>query len=422
MRFSDFSWPWARIVAQRLDTGEKKVLIEGGSDGRYSASGHLLFAREGRLMAVRFDADRLEIQGEVVPVLDGVVHAVNTRNSFQETGAAQYGTSRNGLMVYAPGSVFPERHIELAWVDRSGREEPLELPARNWACPRVSPDGRELLLSTGSPGRDVWIYDVERQTLRRQTVEGSASGIWGSDRGTLTLNWNPEGPEGIWVKKIDSGSERGEEIVSFGVEGAPVVSSWTQDGRRLAFSMITVNAGGIEGSDIWVLDRGKGAEPWIQSRFYDSNPEFSPDGRWLAYCSDVSGRSEVYVRPFPGPGRPFPVSTDGGSEPCWARNGGEIFYLQNTPSQTTFYAVKVQVDNKSGELRLDVPRQLFSGPFLGGFSPSRGNYDVSPDGRFIVRIRDRQGFQSKVLDALAPTRIELVLNWFEELRAKVPVE
>ncbi len=186
-------------------------------------------------------------------------------------------------------------------------------------------------------------------------------GIWGPEQGTLTLNWDPEGPEGIWLKKIDSGSERGEELVSSGIEGLPVAGSWSPDGRRLAFSMITLKTV----HDIWILDRQGRAEPWLQTPFSECHPEFSPDGGWLVYSSDDSGRREIYVRPFPGPGRPLQVSTEGGIEPCWARDGGEIFYLRTDPSQTTFYAVGVQIGGKDGELQLGVPKRLFSGPFQG---------------------------------------------------------
>jgi Tol biopolymer transport system component len=425
LRFNNHSWNQARIVAERLDTGGKKVLIEGGSDGRYVASGHLLFAREGSLMAIQLDADHLEIRGEAVPVLDGVVHAIHSNNSVNETSAAQYGTSLGGLLIYAPGSVYPERSVELVWVDGRGREKTIELPDGNWSGPKISPDGEEVSLVRNYPPKELWIYGVERRTLRRQTVDGSAGKvIWGPEEGCLTLNWDPEGPEGIWVKTIDSGSERGEEIVSSNAEGIPAVGSWSPHGRRLAFSMwFAPDAGGPGDTDIWILDRQGRAEPWLQTRFREYQPEFSPDGRWLAYTSDESGRREVYVRPFPGLGRPLQVSTESGTEPSWSRDGAEIFYVQIPSSETTtFKAVKVRVDSKNGELRLGAPRTLFSGPFSWGGLPSRSNYDVGPDGRFLVRKPDQKGFRPRLLEALAPNRIELVQNWFEELSKKVPTE
>ncbi|MEJ2080543.1 MAG: hypothetical protein P8Z74_21550, partial [Acidobacteriota bacterium] len=173
-------WDRARIMALRLDTGEKKVLTQDGSDARYAASGHLLFAREGRLMALRFDAERLEILGEPVPVLDGLAHCVQTAGSGRETGASQYAVSRSGTLVYGSGSVYSEFRGEVVWVDRNGREEPLGLDQGRWSSVRFAGDGHRALFVRGGPPSAVWLYDFDRKTLRRQTFEGRTRfATWG---------------------------------------------------------------------------------------------------------------------------------------------------------------------------------------------------------------------------------------------------
>jgi eukaryotic-like serine/threonine-protein kinase len=148
-------------------------------------------------------------------------------------------------------------------------------------------------------------------------------------------------------------------------------------------------------------------------------PEFSPDGRRLAYTSHESGRSEVYVRPFPGPGRPVQISTNGGSDPCWSRDGREIFYIRWDPASGTTEYYVVPVEGDGDDLRPGVPKRLFGGRYVSTI-PVRA-YDVGPDGAFLL-IKHDPDFRTRLREATAPVRIELVLNWFEELRARVPVD
>jgi serine/threonine-protein kinase len=419
VRYSSGDWSQARIVALRLESGEKKVLIEGASDGRYVASGHLLFAREGRLMAVQFDADRLEVKGDPVPVLDGLAHSIHAGNSKWDTGAAQYGVSSDGLLVFGSGSVLSELPKELVWVDREGHEELLAIEPKAWLSARISPDTRQVLLTSDSGGAQiVWLFDLERESLRRQSFDGQCGwALWGPGTGEFTFRSNPEGPQGTYVKSIDSGPGTGEKLpIEFSTFHAP--SSWHPDGRRLAF----VTQSPESNYDIWILDRQSGTEPFLQTRFSEKWPEFSPDGRWLAYTSDESGRDEVYVRPFPGPGKAVQISSTEGLEPCWSRDGKEIFYyslllFDPIHNQQPYFAARIRISGH--ELRADPPKRLFAGRYQGAW-PVR-SFDADPDGRFLLIKREADS-RTRILDALAPSHIELVQNWFEELRAKVPVD
>ena len=220
-------WSSARVMVLRLETGESRVLVEGGSDGRSCPSGHLLFARDGRLMATRFDLKRLEVQGEPVAVWNGLVHSVQTGGSKRETGAAQYAVSRDGLAVFAPGSVWPEAQNKLVWVNRKGNEEALALEPRAWLSVRIAPDRRGALLTTIYPPSAVWYYDFERKTLRRQTHAGRVVfAAWGPGAEEFTYGCDGEG-RGLYTKSLDSGPGRGEKL-AVGVSDLSFPSSWSR--------------------------------------------------------------------------------------------------------------------------------------------------------------------------------------------------
>ena len=229
-------WKRAQIFAQSLETSERKLLIQEGSDARYVPSGHLVFAREGRLLAVPFDPVRLEVNGPEVPVLDGINHSIYTRNSLWETGVAQFSFSLTGMLAYVPGSVFPEIKSTPVWVDRQGREEPLGVgPPRDYGAGRVSADGRQILLNDRYPPRDVWLFDLDRQTLRRQTFEGNHSwAIWGPGAEYFTVDSDREGPVSLYTKRVHSGPGEVEKLATEDLEGL-LPSSWSPDGGAAGF-------------------------------------------------------------------------------------------------------------------------------------------------------------------------------------------
>lgn len=389
----------AQIVAQRLDTGERHVLIEGGTYPNYVPTGHLVYVRQGKMMAVPFNAERLEVTGAPMPLAEQV------RQSGQ--GAAQFGFSRLGSLVYVPGGV--EENRRLMWVDRRGTEQPLALAGRNYALPSLSPDGRQVAVVVVGGSEDVWVSESSRDTLTRLTFDGSSSDpIWTPEGKRVTFSAVREGAAGIqrnlnlfWKPGDGSGPE--ERLTTSGNSQLP--GSWSPDGKYLTF----VETDPVTGSDIWVLalEGDRKPRPFLRTQARELMPKFSPDGRWLVYVSDESGQNEVYVQPFPGPGAKSRISSEGGSEPLWSRDGRELFYRDaRNAARRQVLAVPVQT---SPSFSAGPPRLLFQGtqaPHING-----QNYDVAPNGQRFLMIQSGQGPPA--------TQINVVLNWFEELKQRV---
>jgi hypothetical protein len=369
----------------------------------------MVFARDGQLIAVKFDPDRLEVTGPEVPVLEGVSHSIHTLHDRRETGAAHFAISSTGVLAYVTGSVFPQINTTVVWVDRQGREEPLEVDPKMYISGRVSADAGNVLLCVFYPPRDVWLWDVERLVQRRQTFEGShIHPIWGPELDEFTVVSDREGPQFLYRKGIDSGPGRVEK---FSDEKDLIPSSWSPDGSELAF----VAVGEESSTGIFILSLEGGTRPFVDTRFSELYPEFSPDGRWLVYTSSESGQQEVYVRPYPGPGRAVQISTHGGIEPAWSTDAQEIFY--RSLDTKTFYSVRIGVDGDG--LRPGEPEELFEEGAYGWAHPIR-SYDVAPDGRFLVFKRQDPSSMAPFVDELSPTGIQVVQNWFAELEEKLP--
>ncbi|MDA2924099.1 hypothetical protein MYX65_05480 [Acidobacteria bacterium AH-259-L09] len=386
------SWDDALIVAQRLDTGERKVLIEGGSDARYVTTGHLVYVRAGALMAAPFDLDRLEMTGPPVAIVKGVMQSTSI------TGAAHIGFSELGWLVYVPGTAKATER-KLAWVDRQGEEQPLPVPPQPYYGPSLSPDGQRLAVTIDQGNKqDIWVYDIPRGGLTRLTFEGSnQSPVWTPDGRKVTFTSNRAGPWNLFWKSAD-GSGATERLTTSEQDQWQV--SWSSDGQFLAF---------VTSWDIWVMSVDGEREPqlFLQTKFNERRPVFSTDGRWLAYVSDESGRNEIYVRPFPKveEGK-WQISTDGGVEPVWAPNGPELFYRSG--DQMIVVDIRAEPTFQAG-----TPRLLFEGSYDRGPGGNAG-YDVTPDGQRFVMV--------KAGEESAPTQINVVLNWFEELKRLVPTE
>jgi serine/threonine-protein kinase len=385
------SWDEAQIVAQRLDTGERKVLIQGGSDGRYVPTRHLVYVRAATIMAVPFDPERLEATGTPVPVVEGVMQGLDN------TGAVHAGFSSQGWLAYIAGSNLVER--ALVWVDRKGVEQSLTAPARPYQTPRLSPDGQRVAAAIDEGNRsDIWIYDISRNTLSRFTFEvTNLFPLWTPDGKKVTFQSNKMDWNVFWKAADGSGPE--ERLTSS--ESRPAPMSWSPDGQLLAFQEVHPDTG----NDIWVLSLqgDRKPNPVVRTPFGERMPTFSPDGRWLAYASNESGREEVYVQPFPGPGGKLQISTDGGGDPVWARSG-ELFYRNGDKMMA------VEIDTQSA-FRAGQPRLLFEGPYRR--QGSQTYYDVTPDGQRFLMVKDNQR-------ATVVTQIHVVLNWFEELKRRVP--
>jgi Tol biopolymer transport system component/predicted Ser/Thr protein kinase len=384
----------AQVGVQPIGRGERKSLIQGGLFPRYAPSGHLVYAQGGNLMAVPFDLQRLTVTGTGGPVAEGVMQSPTN-------GHAQFSFSSTGSLVYGPGDVQATQ-LRLVWVSRNGQEQPLAAPANSYLNPRVSPDGRRVAIGISSQESQVWQYDLSRETLTRFTFEGTVNGYpdWTPDGKRIAFISNKEGPLNVFWQLAD-GSGGLERLTTSDDLQTP--NSWSPDGKLLAFNEITPGSG----IDIWVLrlDDRK-AELFLQKPFNVSAPRFSPDGRWMAYVSDESGRYEVYVQPYPGPGGKWQISTDGGTEPVWNPNGRELFYR----SSDKMMAVDIATQPA---FTVGKPRMLFAGQYQ-PTPVTFPNYDVSPDGQRFLMLKPIEQSQA------APNQINVVLNWFEELKQKVP--
>jgi len=396
------NWTNAQVAVQSVGTGERRNLIQVGTQPRYAPSRHLIYAQGGSLMAVPFDPQRLAITGTAVPVVEGALQS-------PVSGAAQYSFSATGSLVYVSGGV-QSAQSRLLWVSRNGAEQPLAAPVHAYLGPRLSPDGRRVAVGIAEQESQVWLYDLSRETLTRLTFEGNVNGYttWTPDGKRIAFQSNKEGQSNIFWQLAD-GSGGLERLTTSDYNQTP--HSWSPDGQLLAFHEINPSTQ----RDIWVLrmgDRSAGSEqvrkaqPFLRTPFNEGAARFSPNGRWLAYVSDESGRLEIYVQPYPGPGEKWPISTEGGTEPVWNPNGREVFYRSGGKMMAVDIAT--QPGFAAGK-----PRTLFEGQYV----PTQGtfpNYDVSTDGQRFLMLKPSEQVQA------APTQINVVLNWFEELKQKVP--
>jgi len=381
----------AQVAIQSLGTGTRRNLIQGATHPHYAPSGQLVYAQGGNLMAMPFDLQRLAVTGAAVPVVEGVLQSTSS-------GAAQYSFSATGSLVYVAGAVQATEQLRPVWVSRNGTEQPLPTPVQEYQFPRLSPDGRRLALTISD---QIWMYDLSRETLSRFTFEGDENNapLWTPDGKRIAFLSGKEGTSSNIFWALADGSGGLERLTTSEYRQGP--TSWSPDGQLLAFVEVNPN----KRFDIWVLRMSdRKSQPFIQTRFNAAAPQFSPDGHWLAYISDESGRYEVYVQPYPGPGGKWQISTEGGTEPMWNPNGRELFYRSGDKMMAVDIAT--QPGFVAGR-----PRKLFEGRYK-PMVPTP-DYDVSPDGQRILMIKEND-------QESAPTQINVVLNWFEELKQKVP--
>jgi len=302
----------------------RKVLHRGGYHGRYLPSGHLVFIHEGTLFAAPFDLDRLELTGEPVPALAGVT-------ADPGGGGAQFAFSRDGTLVYQRGEGLGTL---IQWMDREGKLQPLRAPPGAYDYIRFSPDGQRLALDiVEGQNRDVWVYEWGHDTLSRLTFDPSLDQgpVWSPDGGRIAFSSMraDQATRNLYWQHAD-GTGEAERLTKSKIQQIP--TSWHPSGKFLAFHEYNPQTN----ADILILsvegDEASGWKPgkptvFLNGPFAELNAAFSPDGRWLAYSSNESGRNEVYARPFPGPGGKWQVSTAGGLLPTWSRSRRELFYM-----------------------------------------------------------------------------------------------
>jgi len=380
-----------RVAVIRLDDPQPRVLLAGASP-HFAESGQIVFLRERALWAVPFDRDRLAVAGEAVPVLEGVAMAGTTN-------AAVFDIAANGTLVYNPAAGAAQAQRTLVWVDRQGREEPIAAPPRAYTYPRLSPDGTQLALDIRDQENDIWLWNIARGTLSRFTFERvlDRGPIWSADGRWILFGSDRVGSGNLFRQSAD-GTGKPEQLA----EGNFLYPSGVSpDGTRALFY-------GSQSDVISVtLDGTRRTEPLVQTPFVERNATVSPDGRWMAYESNASGRPEVYVRPYPNVATgQWQVSTNGGTRPLWAHSGRELFYLAADGA-----VMHVPVDAGT-TWRAGGPERLFTGPYLDGDANalSARTYDISLDDRRFLMIKDQD-----TRGSTGPSLI-VVEHWTEELK------
>jgi serine/threonine protein kinase/Tol biopolymer transport system component len=397
-------WEKATITLLSLDDGERRVLITGGSDARYVATGHLLYMKSGMLMAVPFDARAQQVSGTPVAVVENVMQSVTTGNTDDETGAGQFAVSPSGTLVYLEGGVAVLPSGTMMWVDRTGSAQPIAAAGPgSYLGPRLSPDGQKIAVASRrerSRVTDVWVYDVERGAPTRTTFDGGGFPIWSPDSKRLAMGT---------LKVINAdGSGNGDRVAAGGKMQIP--SSWASEANALVYLEETPSA--VNG--IWVVPMHGERKPhlFIESRFQLWHPDLSPDGKWMAYVSNESGTYEVYIQPYPGPGEKTRISTSGGFDPIWNANGRELLYRSFTADgQQLFLSAAV---SSLAPFRTDPPKLMFQAKALeyDTSAPER-SWDVSADGKRFLLVK-----VGPLTDKPVST-MHIVLNWAEELTRTV---
>ena len=381
-----------------LETGKRYFIFKGGTYARYIPTGHIVYAHNNTLYAVRFDIERLEVVGSAVPVVSDVM--------TPESRSAQFAISNDGSLAYI-AVVTRSTELRPVWVDRQGQAYPLPAATpRNYGNARISSDGRRAAFDI-QDGRnsDIWIYELMRHTLNPLTSDGSSVfAVWAPDGESVLFGSYRTGKPRLFRQSMAGGEPELfatlEELV-----GMPVACS--PDGKELLIVWSDPNHPRWD-NDIYLvsLDKQNGKNqprPFIQRNHNQRHGVWSPDGRWVAYASDESGRWEVYVEPYPGPGPKTMISTDGGYQPLWSRDGKELFY------RCGYKMIAGTIETKP-EFRVTRYEVLFEAPYL--CRVNRIDYDVAPDGRFLM-IQDSQ--------EPTPVSVNVVLNWFEQLKRLAPI-
>jgi serine/threonine-protein kinase len=384
---------WSRnglhTAALSLESGEQKIIIEDGRSPRYMATGHLVYelSGTGTLMVVLFDLDRLEVRGDPVPFLEGV--------RYNRVNGADLVISSEGTLAYILGDAGSR---SLVWVDHEGKSTLLMETQGSLELPRVSGDGQRVALTNDY---DIFVYDLPREVLSPLTGEGfNHAQAWTAEGNRVAFSSTKDGVEPNIFLASPGGSEEWERLTTSPNE--QYAGSFSPDGKVLAFTEVDPSSG----RDLWLLptEGDRSPQSFLRTEGNEWEPRFAPNGQWIAYTSDESGQDEVYVRPYPvGPGE-WQISNQGGRDPLWAPDGRTLFYRNSSKMM----AVAVEIEPAFSPGR---PRLLFEGEYA-FHVPGHINHDISPDGqRFLM-----------VWSETAPeqTRINVVLNWFEELKRLVP--
>jgi eukaryotic-like serine/threonine-protein kinase len=388
-----------KIVVQSLQSGVRKELF-AGDNAQYISTGHIVYARGSKLFAVPFDLKTLMVTGDPASVVEDV-----WRSAPPYT--AQYAVSDSGTLSYIPaiktGAAAPRT---LVWVDRNGKEEPLAAPPNPYRTPRISPDGTQVALSVAG---DVRIWDLIHKSLTRLTFEGAnAFPLWSPDGKRIAFWSDRKGKYDAYWRSADGTGK--DELLGVHTPGRSFVpASWADNGKTLVFT--GWHLGYMSGIGMLSMEGDRKPKFLLDEKYHESQPRISPDGRWMAYTSYESGRDEIYVRPFPdvNAGGRWQISTNGGDSPLWSRGGREIFYRDGN----AVIAVSVKT---SPTFIFQNSMTLFQGTYV--------TYVNYPGGEFTTwDIYSEKFLMMKESSAGGlPRKVNIVLNWLEELQQRVPVK
>jgi Tol biopolymer transport system component len=406
-----------QAVVESLETGERKVLIEGAVGARYYPTGHLIYTIENDIFAAPFDPDKLEITGGQVPLLEDVFTSTRTH----------YDISASGTLLYIPGPASTigtsVEQRTLVWVGRDGKEEAISAVPNNYGLPRISPDGTKVALSANTGDNvDIWVWDFARKTMTRLTFDDAVdlAPLWTPDSKRIVFASGRKG-SGVYWKAAD-GTGEVEHLCSLPSETL-LPCSWSSDGKTMVLMAVNfrpASAAQVIGSDIGAMSMEGDREyrPLLEEKYVEADPVISPDGRWMVYTSNESSREEIYVRPFPEvqSGGRWQVSTNGGRGALWSPNGQELFY------QGDEGIMVVDVESEP-TFRPGNPKILFRGTYYSGalMQATITNWDIHPDGKRFLMIKQFQTTDEESAGGI-PHKFIVVTNWFEELKQRVPLD
>jgi serine/threonine-protein kinase len=426
---STVNWDEAHVDVLFLKTGQRKTVVRGGFYGRYLPTGHLVYLRGGTLYGMAFDIDRLELAGPPITLLEGI--------AASNYGGGQFDFSRNGTLVYLAGntSLATPMH-KLVWIDAAGKTQPFFAAPDRVANPALSPDGKRLVVSIGGPGgSDLWVYDLEREIPTKLPTGGHVllGGVWAPDGKHLVYGTEPSSNNGVMWIRADGGGEP-QPLTRDDTHLGQAAVSVSPDGR---FVLIGGPGGGLQSLTIDTTDpdhpKAGPPEPLLSAsaRIGGRLGKISPDGRWLAYTSNASGTSQVFVRPFAngkiaGSGV-WQISAAGGAYAVWSRavaarqllyatSDGRIMVVDYTIEGDSFHALKSRLwtDKQIGTILGNAPRSTLD--LREGTNGILRLFDLTPDGRRIIAwVPEEQPKEVKV-----DLHVTMLLNWFDELRRRLP--
>ena len=387
------------IAAFSFETGQYRTLIPRGSCAHYVKTGHIVYFLAGDLNAVPFVLKEMKVTGPSVPVVEGVM-------SFGWYRGAHFSVSPNGSLIYIPGSTATPTNNRIVRVDRTGKVETLPFPPGDYQSPRISPDGERMLIVEYEPEPYLWVCELARGAKRRFTDDRGQTfwAIWSLDGKQIVFNSSLGGANMDLYSKPSDGSAQETLVTESTGHFHLLPKSWADDGKTLIITKGDPNIG----FDIEKLPEGAYTpQPLINTSYNEFHPTISPSGRWIAYSSDESGRAEIYIKPYPGPGGAIPVTTEGGREPVWDPSEKELYYRDDSGDK--LFKVSIMTEPK---VQVGSPQLVLEGSYMWSSHLWGRNYDISPKGDFFILIEEEE--------ILLAAQINVVVNWFEELKRRVP--